>query len=356
VTPWARHIGAAPDPYARDGHDLENGTNSVNRNAATVIDEPPSDDPRADDSSADEPPPAGSPAGPPAGRGRGRRRADRSGKPVAHPVGGRAGRNLQAAIIVGSGMVAVVLLSLVFWPPGMLGIITLATGVGTWEMVRAIRADGANPPMVPLLGGVVLMNVLAYFAGPDALSLGLLVTVVAALVWRLGDGPRGFQRDLSAIALIAVYVPFLLAFGLLMIRQDDGEWRVLATLVAVVLSDTGGYAFGVFLGKRPMAPSISPKKSWEGFGGSVISAAIGSALLLWLLMDVAPWWGALFGAVLAAVAVLGDLGESMIKRDLKIKDMSQLLPGHGGVMDRLDSILFAVPTAYLLLSLIAPTS
>ena len=158
------------------------------------------------------------------------------------------------------------------------------------------------------------------------------------------------QRDLTAAALIAVYVPFLLGFAALLAAArrraaaDRGRrWP------AVVLSDTGGYAAGVFFGKHPMAPSISPKKSWEGFAGSVLAAAVGSALLLWLLLDVAPWWGALFGVVVSIAAVLGDLAESMIKRDLGIKDMSNLLPGHGGLMDRLDSILFAVPTAYLLL-------
>jgi phosphatidate cytidylyltransferase len=121
----------------------------------------------------------------------------------------------------------------------------------------------------------------------------------------------------------------------------------------VVLSDTGGYAAGVFFGKHPMAPTISPKKSWEGFAGSVTAAALGSAGLLYFLLDVPFYWGLLFGAVISVVAVLGDLAESMLKRDIGIKDMSNLLPGHGGVMDRLDSILFAVPAAFLLLSIIA---
>ncbi|MEV6492379.1 phosphatidate cytidylyltransferase, partial [Actinoplanes sp. NPDC051633] len=162
-------------------------------------------------------------------------------------------------------------------------------------------------------------------------------------------------EDFRASLLIAVYVPFLLTFGILLAQPaEDGDWRVLCTLIAVILSDTGGYAFGVFLGKHPMAPRISPKKSWEGFGGSVTAAAVGSAIVLYFTLDVAFYWGALFGAVIAVVAVTGDLAESMLKRDLGIKDMSQLLPGHGGLMDRLDSILFAVPTAYLLLTLIAP--
>jgi phosphatidate cytidylyltransferase len=157
-----------------------------------------------------------------------------------------------------------------------------------------------------------------------------------------------------AATLIAVYVPFLGGFAALLAVPPDGDLRILVTLAAVVLTDTGGYAAGVAFGKHPMAPTISPKKSWEGLVGSVTAAALGSALLLWLLLDVELWWGALFGLAISAAAVLGDLAESMIKRDLKIKDMSNLLPGHGGLMDRLDSILFAVPTGYLLLALIAP--
>jgi phosphatidate cytidylyltransferase len=140
----------------------------------------------------------------------------------------------------------------------------------------------------------------------------------------------------------------------LLVAPDDGNWRVLAALLAVVLSDTGGYASGVFLGKRKMAPSISPGKTWEGFAGSIAAAAVGSAILIFFALDAPFYWGLLFGAVIAVVAVVGDLAESMLKRDLGIKDMSRLLPGHGGLMDRLDSILFAVPTAYLLLTLISP--
>ncbi|MEO3744751.1 phosphatidate cytidylyltransferase [Plantactinospora sp. B5E13] len=289
---------------------------------------------------------------PPRRRGPGRRRATRSGKPAGT---GRAGRNLPAAIGVGLGLGAAIVVPLFLFRPAFLAVIAAAIAVGIWEMTRAVRANGAHPPFVPLVAGGLLMVGLAWWAGPDALSLGLLVTVLATLVWRLGDGPAGYQRDMTAATLIAVYVPFLGGFAaLLAAAPGDGHLRVLVTLVAVVLSDTGGYAAGVAFGKHPMAPSVSPKKSWEGFAGSVTAAALGSALLLWLLLDVAPWWGALFGLAVSVAAVLGDLAESMIKRDLKIKDMSNLLPGHGGLMDRLDSILFAVPTGYLLLALMAP--
>ncbi|MEV4346119.1 phosphatidate cytidylyltransferase [Actinoplanes sp. NPDC049596] len=287
-------------------------------------------------------------------RGPGRRRAKGGGP--GEPTTSRAGRNLPAAIGVGVGLVLVVLLSLLFWGPAFFAVIVVASGVGVWEMTRALRSSGANAPVVPLVAGAVLMTGLAWYGGTDALLLGLVVTVLAAVVWRLADGAEAFRRDLTASVLVAVYVPFLLSFGILLFlpeSDEDGKWRVLCTLLAVVLSDTGGYATGVFFGKHKMAPSISPGKTWEGFAGSICASAIGSALLLYFLLDIQVYWGLLFGAVLSVVAVVGDLAESMLKRDLGVKDMSSLLPGHGGLMDRLDSILFAVPTAYLLFALIA---
>nr|WP_307836863.1 phosphatidate cytidylyltransferase [Plantactinospora mayteni] len=289
---------------------------------------------------------------PPGRPGPGRRRATRSGKPAGQS---RAGRNLPAAIGVGLGLGAAIVVPLFLFRPAFLVVVALAVAVGIWEMTRAVRPAGMHPPLVPLVAGGLLMVGLAWWAGPDALSLGLLVTVLATMVWRLGDGPAGYQRDMIAATLIAVYVPFLGGFAALLAAEPaDGELRVLVTLVAVVLSDTGGYAAGVAFGKHPMAPSVSPKKSWEGFAGSVLAAALGSSLLLAYLLDVELWWGALFGVAVSVAAVLGDLAESMIKRDLKVKDMSNLLPGHGGLMDRLDSILFAVPTAYLLLAIFVP--
>jgi phosphatidate cytidylyltransferase len=372
---WAQHAGDLPDPYVDSRFvpgpgETDDDPYAAFRSAAaadgrgTRFDGPAWDTPTANTPLS---PVTEVVADPERSRGPGRRRAGRKAavggaadgtgadrSAPAAPRTGRAGRNLRAAIVVGCSLGVLVLAALFIWPRAFLGIIVVAAGVGIWEMVRAVRATGANPSLIPLLGGGLLMIGLARYAGSDALTLGLLVTVLASMVWRLGDGRSGLLRDLTATVLIAVYVPFLLGFGVLLAGQEDGNWRVMITLLAVVLSDTGGYAAGVFLGKHPMAPKISPKKSWEGFGGSVTASAFGSALLLFLVLDVPVYWGALFGVVMAVVAVIGDLTESMMKRDIGIKDMSQLLPGHGGLMDRLDSILFAVPTAYLLLALIAP--
>jgi phosphatidate cytidylyltransferase len=249
-----------------------------------------------------------------------------------------------------------VVASLFLYRPAFLGVIIVAVGIGSWEMVRAISKTGAQAPLTPLLAGGAVMASLAWFAGPAPLALGLFLTVLAMLVWRLADGPAGYHRDVMAGTLIAVYVPFLAGFAALLAAPEDGAIRVLAALVAVVLSDTGGYVSGVFLGRHPMAPSVSPKKTWEGLAGSLVVTAAGSAVLLALLLDVAWWWGLVFGVAVSAAAVLGDLAESLLKRDLGVKDMSNLLPGHGGLMDRLDSILFAAPTAYLLLSVLAPVT
>ncbi|GAA0472991.1 phosphatidate cytidylyltransferase [Actinoplanes hulinensis] len=284
--------------------------------------------------------------------GKGRRRAGKGRKPQG---GSRAGRNLPAAIAVGLSLGLIVLASLLIEPIALLAVLVVASGVGAWEMARALATTGARPPLIPLIAGSTVMIGLAWFEGVDALTLGLVATVGAAVLWRLADGVAAVRRDFTPSLLIAVYGPFLLSFAAVLVQMDDGPLRVICTLVAVVLSDTGGYAAGVFLGKHPMAPKISPKKSWEGFAGSVTAAAIGSGALLFFLLDVPVYGGLLFGAVISVVAVLGDLAESMLKRDLGVKDMSNLLPGHGGLMDRLDSILFAVPTAYLLFAIIAPS-
>jgi phosphatidate cytidylyltransferase len=275
-------------------------------------------------------------------------RSERAGKT------GRAGRNLPAAIGVGVVLGGTVLASLLMWKPAFYAVLVVAIGVGTWEMVRAVGAGGARPPLVPLLlGGAVMVGV-AWYGGAAALPYGLLGTAVAVLVWRLADGPAGYQRDVEPALLIAVYVPFLASFAALLFRPEDGNFRVLAALAGVVMSDTGGYIAGVFFGRHPMAPSVSPKKSWEGFAGSLLATAVGSAILLYYLLDAAWWHGIVFGLAIAAAATLGDLAESLLKRDLGIKDMSSLLPGHGGLMDRLDSILFAAPTAYAVLTFLVP--
>jgi phosphatidate cytidylyltransferase len=283
-----------------------------------------------------------------------RSREQRASDPAPEPRRGRAGRNLPAAIGVGLTLGAVVIVSLFVWRPAFLGVVVIAEGIGVYEMVRAVGGTGARAPLVPLLLSCPLMAGLAWQGGTEPLILGLALSVVAGLVWRLADGPVGYHRAAAATALIAVYVPFLAAFAVMLVKPENGALRVVLTLAAVVLSDTGGYAAGVFFGKHPMAPTVSPKKSWEGLVGSLLATAAGSAVLIFFLLHQ-PWWhGVIFGLAVSAAAVVGDLAESLLKRDLGVKDMSNLLPGHGGLMDRLDSILFAAPAAFVLLSVLAP--
>ena len=267
---------------------------------------------------------------------------------------GRAGRDLAAAIGVGVGLAAVILLSLLIWRPAFLAVLTAAVLIGVIELTRALRAGRFEAPLVPLLVGALGMVVLAWTRGPGGLVVGFLFTVLAVVLWRLAGGPVHYLRDTAAGAMVALYVPLLAGFAVLLLVPDDGVARVLVFIAAVVCSDVGGYAAGVLLGRHPMAPSISPKKSWEGMAGSVAACVLLGTLVLTLTFD-APWWGGvIFGVAMAVTATVGDLGESLIKRDLGLKDMGTLLPGHGGIMDRLDSLLPSAAVAYLLLSVLAP--
>ena len=264
---------------------------------------------------------------------------------------GRAGRNLPAAIAVGLALGAVITVPL-FSPVRWVFVVVLvgAAALGSWEVVQALRRLGARPPLPPLLIGSVAMLVLAYREGAEALLLALVLTVLACLVWRLAGPARGYLRDVATAAFVAAYVPFLAGFAALLTQPPDGPRRVTVFIATVVCSDVGGYAAGVLFGRRPMAPSVSPKKSWEGFAGSVLACAVAGAVFFATLLDASPLLGVVYGLAVVCTATLGDLGESMIKRDIGVKDMGDLLPGHGGVMDRLDSLLPTAPVAWLLLT------
>jgi phosphatidate cytidylyltransferase len=273
---------------------------------------------------------------------------------VVPPPRSRAGRNLPAAIGVGAGLGLLILGTLFSYRPSFVILVVVAILLGAYEMVVAISTVEARPPMVPLLVGAAAMDVAAWFRGADGLVGALLLTVLGIAIWRLADGAAGYLRDIASGNFIALYVPFLAGFAILLAHPDDGAARVVLFILAVVCSDTGGYITGVFIGRHPMAPTVSPKKSWEGFVGSVLAAGACGVLIMVLAFHH-PWWqGALFGFAVAVTATLGDLGESMIKRDLGLKDMGRLLPGHGGIMDRLDSLLPCAPVAYLLLTAFVP--
>jgi phosphatidate cytidylyltransferase len=273
----------------------------------------------------------------------------------APPVG-RAGRNLPAAIGVGLGLGALVLGTL--YSPArwtFVVVIAAASVVGTLEVVRALRQLGAQPPVVPVLVGGTAMVLAGYRYGAEEVFLALTLTSLACVLWRLAEPAAGLLRDVTAGVLTTAYVPFLVSFAAMLTVPGDGPRRITAFIATVVCSDVGGYAAGVLLGKHPMAPTVSPKKSWEGFAGSVLACATAGGVFFATLFAGTHWWeGVLFGLAVVCSATLGDLGESMIKRDIGIKDMGHLLPGHGGLMDRLDSLLPTAPVAWLLLTAFVP--
>lgn len=277
--------------------------------------------------------------------------SDDAPEPTPEPGdGGRAGRDLRAATAVGVGLAALAIGTLFLYRPAFAGLVVVVMVVAVWELAQAFTVRGVSVPLVPAVLGTVLMLVGAYVAGPSPLVVILGMTVAALSVWRLGSGAAGYLRDVTAGVFVVGYVPLLAGFAVLMARADDGHWQVFALLAVVVASDVGGYFTGVLVGRHPMAPSVSPKKTWEGFGGSLLLGS-GTGVAVVMLAFDGPWWvGIVLGLVGVFGATIGDLGESMIKRDLGIKDMSALLPGHGGLMDRLDSLLPTAPLVWLVLT------
>ncbi|GAA3491796.1 phosphatidate cytidylyltransferase [Streptomyces cremeus] len=263
----------------------------------------------------------------------------------------RAGRDLRAAIGVGLGLGAVIFASLFIWPPAFIGVIAVAVVVGLWELTsRLEERKGIKAPLVPLAVGGAAMVVAGYVRGPEGAWVAMALTALAVLVWRMTEPPEGYLKDVTAGVFAAFYVPFLATFVALMLTADDGPQRVLTFLLLTVVSDTGAYAVGWRFGRHKLAPSISPGKTREGLLGAIAFAMAAGVLCMTLLVDGGTWWqGMLLGLAVAASATLGDLGESMIKRDLGIKDMGTLLPGHGGIMDRLDSLLPTAPVVWLML-------
>jgi phosphatidate cytidylyltransferase len=267
----------------------------------------------------------------------------------------RAGRDLGSAIAVGLALGAIILVPLLTVRQTFVGVLAAATAVATWELRDALRRGaGIEVPLPVLLVGGQAMIWLSWPFELRGLALAFVGTALGCLVWRMRAGAAHYVRDVSAGLFTAVYVPLFCSFVVMLTVAPDGVGRVLTFMLCVVASDVGGYAVGVLAGRHPMAPSISPKKSWEGFAGSLVAGMITGALTLTLMLGGRWWEGALTGALLVVSATLGDLVESLVKRDLGIKDMGRLLPGHGGLMDRLDSMLPTAVVSYFVLGLLVP--
>jgi phosphatidate cytidylyltransferase len=268
----------------------------------------------------------------------------------------RTGRNLPLAFAVSVVLGGLALLTLFTLKATFLCLVAAAVGVALWELSRAFGPRGIALPLAPIAAGGAAMLALAYWSGERAALAAFAVTVVVLLAWRLRGGAAGYVRDLTAGVFALAYLPFLAIFVPLMLARPDGSRRTLIFVALAVCSDVGGYFAGILLGRHPMAPGISPKKTWEGFAGSVLIGVAGGAILLPALLRGHVWQGIILGAAAVVAATLGDLVESMIKRDLEIKDMGSVLPGHGGVLDRIDAMLVVAPVVWLLLTVFIPHS
>jgi phosphatidate cytidylyltransferase len=264
------------------------------------------------------------------------------------------GRNLPVALAVGAGLGAGAIVTLFTVKLAFLIYMTVAGGIALWELVRALGMRGIRVPLPPVAAGGAVAVALAYWQGERALVATFAVTVIAILGWRMLGGTAGYLRDVTAGIFALAYLPLMASFIVLMLAAPDGSHRVLLFLILTVCSDVGGYFAGILFGSHQMAPVISPRKTWEGFAGSVVACLLAGMIALPILLSGTVWKGVLLGAAAVAAATLGDLAESMIKRDLQIKDMGTVLPGHGGIMDRADSLLTTAPVIWLLLGVLIP--
>lgn len=272
---------------------------------------------------------------------------------------GRAGRDLKAAIGSAVVLLGAVALSLAFWKTAFMVIVAIAVVVAIWELRQGFLAKDIDLPEQPMMVGGVVMVVVAYFWGAPALVTATAVTALVTMLWLLRRGVAGYVQNATAAVFSIVYVPFLGSFVALLLAEgggvnahglgDPGVQGIIVFILITIASDTGGYVAGVLFGKHPMAPVISPKKSWEGFAGSFVFCLLAGWILVVYVLEGEWWVGLALGVIAVVMATLGDLCESVIKRDLGIKDMSRVIPGHGGLMDRLDSLLATIAPIWLLL-------
>lgn len=273
-----------------------------------------------------------------------------------------AGRNLPAAIGVSALLGGLVLLAVWIGPVGWYPLVAAAVAVATWEVVMRLREHSYFIPRLPMLLLGQLMVWLSWPFGTTGLVAAYVTAVLFMMFGRLfyhgrSTPPQNYLRDTAVAIFVLTWIPLFASFAamLSLIASAEGVWGgvyIVTFMLCVVASDTGGYIAGVMFGSRPMAPAVSPKKSWEGFAGSVIGGVVTGALTVSLLVGEGWWIGALMGLGLVVCATLGDLVESQFKRELGIKDMSALLPGHGGLMDRLDGMLPSAMVTWLVLSIV----
>ena len=271
---------------------------------------------------------------------------------INEAINAKAGRKLLPSILVGLTLIALVWLTLAYARVLFAVLVAVAVALGIREIARAFAAAGTQISMRLLILATLGLTYATWIAGVEGLAIATAIALPVLLISRLRKGPQDFVKSATATTFVLIYLPFLAGFLVLLGRPDDGLARVMTFVVLVGCNDTFGYLVGVMTGRHPLVPSISPKKSWEGLIGSIVFTSIGGALSFHYILDLQWWIGALVALMIVFTATSGDLIESAMKRDLSLKDMGSLLPGHGGMLDRLDSVLISAPALYLALELV----
>ena len=273
---------------------------------------------------------------------------------TAAPKESRAGRDLPAAIGVGLGMLAIAAVGIIWFPIVIAIFIAVLVPIGIWELAQVAKTRNIHLALTPAWVAGLGIPAAAWFGGVDAMVFALFGSMLLTVFWTAVGEPDRPAASMATTLLAILWMPFFLSFGITLLQETNGNVMLITTVLAIVASDTFGYLVGATLGKHRMAPKISPKKSWEGFFGSLAGAILVSVLLTHFLLEYDWWVGIIIGTVLMLAATAGDFAASMVKRDFGVKDMGTTLPGHGGVMDRLDSVVFAIPVGYTLFVVVLP--
>jgi phosphatidate cytidylyltransferase len=267
-------------------------------------------------------------------------------------INAKAGRKLLPSIFVGLALVALIWLSLAYVRISFAFLIALVISLAIRELVRAFAAAKIEVSAVSLNLATIGLIYATWIDGVEGLVVGTAIAFPILLILRLRKGPQDFVRSATATSFALIYLPFLAGFLILLGHPSDGLERVMTFVILVGCNDTFGYLVGILIGKHPLVPTISPKKTWEGLIGSIIFTTLGGALCFHYVLELQWWIGVAVGLVIVFTATSGDLIESAMKRDLSLKDMGSILPGHGGVLDRLDSVLLSAPALVLALELV----
>ncbi len=271
---------------------------------------------------------------------------------INEAINKRAGRKLLPSIAVSLSLIALIWFALAYQREIFAVVVGVAVLLGIREIVRAFNIRGIHLSFNALILASLALSYSAWNGGVAGLAIATAIAIPVLLIQLLTKGPEGFVASATATTFSLLYLPFLGGFLILLARPSNGFERVMTFVVLVSCNDTFGYIVGVLIGKHPLAPKISPKKSWEGLIGSLVFTITGGILAFTYIMDMHWWIGAVVGLMIVFTATCGDLIESAMKRDLELKDMGSLLPGHGGMLDRLDSVLISAPALWLALELV----